>query len=124
MRNPSKTCFMLCEAVAEVSNCTHKEVKKAKNKPGTFGVVVEATMRAFPSPKLTVTRWWLKTTNPNDTTSIYAPAAYTLSAMPELNQLNGVQGYFYIYPNEIYVKRISSDTICKTKTNTACRYRC
>ncbi|KAF2427517.1 FAD-binding domain-containing protein [Tothia fuscella] len=74
---------------------------------GTFGVVVEST--AFPSPKLTMTRWWLKTSSPNDTTSIYDPAAYALSQMPNLNRKNGVQGYFYIYPNEIWIMMLTAD---------------
>ena len=43
---------------------------------GTFGVVVEATMKAFPTPKITMTKWWIKTSNPNDTEGIFKPATY------------------------------------------------
>jgi hypothetical protein len=56
-----------------------------------------------------MTRWWLKTSNSNDTTSIYDPAAYVLSKMPMLNRKNGVQGYFYIYPSEIWVMMLTAE---------------
>ncbi|KAF2404017.1 FAD-binding domain-containing protein [Trichodelitschia bisporula] len=67
---------------------------------GTFGVVIEATMKVFPSSKITIQRWWLKTTSANDTRSIFEPAAYMHSQFPELNA-KGVQGYYYIYPTGI-----------------------
>ena len=57
-------------------------------------------MKAYPTPKLTMARWWLKTSSPNDTKGIFQPAAYIISQLPELNDL-GVQGYFYIYPTSI-----------------------
>jgi hypothetical protein len=56
-----------------------------------------------------MSRWWLKTTNPNDTKSIYEPAAYALSMMPRLNEKRGVQGYFFIYPNEMYLSMLTAD---------------
>jgi hypothetical protein len=56
-----------------------------------------------------MTRWYLKTTDTNDTKSIYEPAAYALSQMPLLNQQYGVQGYFFIYPNEIWGTMLLAD---------------
>lgn len=38
---------------------------------GTFGVVIEATMKAFPTPKVTLTRWWIKTADANNTDAIF-----------------------------------------------------
>ena len=63
---------------------------------GTFGVVVEATVKAFPTPKITVINWWINSTTADNTT-FYEAAAYLLSQFPSINA-KGVQGYFYIYP--------------------------
>ncbi|QDS72645.1 hypothetical protein FKW77_002478 [Venturia effusa] len=68
---------------------------------GTFGVVTEATVKAFPSPKLTITSWYLNTTDFNDQKSIYAPAAYFHSLIPDLVEKNGQSGYYYLFPNAI-----------------------
>jgi len=75
---------------------------------GTFGVVVEATMKAWSTPKITQSRWWIKTTSPNDTISIFEPAAYILSKLPALNA-RGVQGYFFIYPTSMWGEFLTAD---------------
>ena len=67
---------------------------------GTFGVVVQATLKAHPTPLITGTLWWVNTTNSGDTKSVFAPTAYLMGQLPDLNK-KGVQGYFYIYPNAI-----------------------
>jgi len=38
---------------------------------GTFGIVTEATVKAFRSPKMTLTTWFLNTTDFNDKKSMY-----------------------------------------------------
>jgi hypothetical protein len=65
-----------------------------------FGVVVEATMKAYPTPKISMIRWWLKA-SPNDTKAIFDPAAYIMSKLPGLNA-KGVQGFFYVYPTSMW----------------------
>jgi hypothetical protein len=74
---------------------------------GGFGVVVEATMKAFKTPKITMIRWWLKA-NSNDTKAIFAPAAHIMSQMPRLNA-QGSQGYFYIYPTGIWAYFLTTE---------------
>jgi hypothetical protein len=56
-----------------------------------------------------MTRLWLKTIDPNDTKSIYEPAAYALSQLPLLSQQYGIQGYFYLYPSEIWLTMLTAD---------------
>jgi hypothetical protein len=69
--------------------------------PGTFGVVVEATVKVYPTPKILSYNFWMNTTDYEDKKSIYAPAAYMCSQLPRLNEEGGMQGYFYIHPNAI-----------------------
>lgn len=69
--------------------------------PGTFGVVVEATVKVYPTPKILSYAFWMNTTDFEDKKSIYAPAAYMCSQLPRLNEEGGMQGYFYIHPNAI-----------------------
>jgi hypothetical protein len=69
--------------------------------PGTFGVVVEATVKVYPTPKILSYNFWMNTTNYDDKKSIFAPAAYMCSQLPRLNEEGGMQGYFYIHPNAI-----------------------
>lgn len=66
---------------------------------GTFGVVVEATVKAHPSPQVTVANWWINATdseNPGE--GIWDAMAYLHSQFPAINK-QGVQGYYYLYPN-------------------------
>ncbi|RPB05656.1 FAD-binding domain-containing protein [Choiromyces venosus 120613-1] len=66
---------------------------------GAFGVVVEATLKAFPTPKITVANWWINATNTADLGQGFWDAApYPHSQFPDLN-LKSVQGYYYVYPN-------------------------
>lgn len=63
---------------------------------GTFGIVVEATVRAYPTPKITVTNWWINSTD----TGIIAGDGFW-NAMQYLHQqfpqlsAKGAQGYYY-----------------------------
>jgi hypothetical protein len=67
---------------------------------GGYGVVVEATMKAYPTPRISMARWWLKA-NADNTTAIFDPAAYIMSKMPGLNA-KGVQGFFFVYPTSMW----------------------
>jgi len=60
----------------------------------TYGIVTQSTVKAYPSPRMSVIQWWVNSTAP---AGIYAPAAYIHSQFPEL-QAKGVQGYYNIYP--------------------------
>jgi hypothetical protein len=60
----------------------------------TFGIVTQATVRAYPTTKITVTKFTLNSTVPG---GIIDPAAYLHSVMPKLSA-QGVQGYFNIFP--------------------------
>ncbi|KAK2804805.1 hypothetical protein FQN51_001447 [Onygenales sp. PD_10] len=66
---------------------------------GTFGVVVEATIKAHPSPSMNVIQWWINATNGEDPgQGFWDAAAYLHSELPTINE-KGVQGYYYVYPN-------------------------
>jgi hypothetical protein len=69
--------------------------------------VIEATMKAYPSPKITMARWWLSVPK-NNTRAIYEPAAYIMSQMSRLNE-EGIQGYFYIYPTSMWAYFLTAD---------------
>ncbi|KAF1982276.1 FAD-binding domain-containing protein [Aulographum hederae CBS 113979] len=62
----------------------------------TFGIVVEATVKAFPTPKMSVLGWWLNSTS--DELPIYEAGAELLRAFPGLE---GVSGYYNFYPGAI-----------------------
>jgi hypothetical protein len=67
---------------------------------GTWGVVVEATMKAYPSPKTLSYNFWMNTTEYTDRKSIVAPATYIHTQFPRMNR-EGFQGFLYIHPNAI-----------------------
>jgi hypothetical protein len=69
--------------------------------PSTFGIVVEATVKAYPSPKILSYSLWMNTSTYDDTKSIWAPAAYLCSQLPRLNREYGFQGYFNFYKNAL-----------------------
>jgi FAD/FMN-containing dehydrogenase len=69
--------------------------------PSTFGIVVEATVKAYPSPKILSYSLWMNTSTYDDTKSIWAPAAYLCSQLPRLNREYGFQGYFTFYKNAL-----------------------
>ncbi|KAF2433259.1 FAD-binding domain-containing protein [Tothia fuscella] len=68
---------------------------------GVYGVVVEGTFKAYPTPKLLSYNFWMNSTDYDDNKSVFTPAAYMCSQLPKLNQEGGIQGYFYFYPNAI-----------------------
>jgi hypothetical protein len=67
---------------------------------GTFGIVTQATVKVFPSPRVTVSSWWINTTSTADMDAIYEPAAYLHSQLPSLSA-KGVQGYYFVYPHAL-----------------------
>ncbi|KAF1992567.1 FAD-binding domain-containing protein [Aulographum hederae CBS 113979] len=63
----------------------------------TFGVVVESTVQARPSPKISVLNWWMNATNQLIPGNGYWDAvAHMHSALPDLSE-KGVMGYYFIY---------------------------
>jgi hypothetical protein len=69
--------------------------------PSTFGIVVEATIKVYPSPTLLSYGFYLNTSIYDDRKSIWAPAAYLCSQLPRLNREHGFQGYFTFYKNAL-----------------------
>jgi FAD/FMN-containing dehydrogenase len=51
---------------------------------GTFGIVVEATVHAFPTPKITVINWWINSTSETNP-GLFDAAAYLHSQFPSIN---------------------------------------
>jgi hypothetical protein len=68
---------------------------------GTWGVVVEATMKAYPQPKILSYNFWMNTTEYTDRKSIIAPATYLHRQFPKMSREGGLQGYLFIHPNAI-----------------------
>lgn len=62
----------------------------------TFGIVTQATVRAYPSPKFTVTKFTINATTDD---GLFEPMAYIHSVMPELSD-KGVQGYYLVFPKK------------------------
>ena len=68
---------------------------------GTFGIVTEATVKAFPSPKLVISQF--TSTRPTlGLKSIYAPLAYLHTTLPSIVD-SGVSGFYFAFPNAIKV---------------------
>ena len=67
---------------------------------GTFGIVVQATVKTYPSPAISVSSFWLNTTKTSPRGEIYSAAAYLHSQFPTLNS-QGVQGYYFLYSDAI-----------------------
>ncbi|KAF2399612.1 FAD-binding domain-containing protein [Trichodelitschia bisporula] len=63
----------------------------------TFGVVVQATVRAHPSPKMAVTRFTLNATNP---AGVAKATAVLHAAFPDLVKA-GVGGYYNLFPGQL-----------------------
>jgi hypothetical protein len=74
---------------------------------GTFGVVVESTVKAYPSPPMITSQFWINTTDFNDPKSIYPAAAWLHSQFPEFAE-KGLSSFYYIYPNAISLYSINS----------------
>ncbi|KAK3082323.1 hypothetical protein LTS18_004235 [Coniosporium uncinatum] len=67
----------------------------------TFGVVVQATVKAYPSPPISVLGWWANATQQdvngtNVSPGFWDAAAYMHSALPDLNA-QGVMGYYWMF---------------------------
>ncbi|KAF2429945.1 FAD-binding domain-containing protein [Tothia fuscella] len=69
---------------------------------GTFGVVVEATIKAHPSQKVAMTQIWINTTDYNDQSSIYPFAAKFMSEFTAW-QDKGMGAYYWLYPNAMSI---------------------
>ncbi|KAI9167534.1 FAD-linked oxidoreductase ZEB1 [Paramyrothecium foliicola] len=63
---------------------------------GTFGVVLEVVMKAFPSPKTTYMQFGAQFFSPNDADN-WRMLAYLHSEMPRLKE-GGLQGYYTVVP--------------------------
>jgi FAD/FMN-containing dehydrogenase len=72
---------------------------------GTWGVVVEATVKAYPSMAVASSTLWINTTNYNDHKSIYAAAAWFHAQIPGFADA-GLTHYFYIYPNAMIITAV------------------
>lgn len=62
---------------------------------GTFGVVTEAIVKAFPTPKTTLQIFSLSSLNPNVTTEFWDMMGFIHAELPRLKE-GGMQGYYYI----------------------------
>jgi len=67
----------------------------------TFGVVVQATVKAYASPPISVLGWWANATKQDANGTNVSPgfwdaAAYMHSVLPELNE-QGVMGYYWMF---------------------------
>jgi len=69
---------------------------------GTWGVAVEATMKAYPVPTILSYNWFMNTTDYTDRKSIIAPATYLHRQFARMNRDGGFQGYVFIHPNAIH----------------------
>lgn len=69
---------------------------------GTFGIVTEATVKAFPSPKMVISLFYVNTTDINDRKSIFAPLAHLHTTLPSIVD-SGVSGFYFAFPNAIKV---------------------
>jgi hypothetical protein len=67
---------------------------------GTFGIVTEATIKAYPSPSIIVSLFYVNTSDINDHKSIYAPLAYLHTTFPSIVD-SGVSGFYFVFPNAI-----------------------
>jgi hypothetical protein len=76
---------------------------------GTWGVVVEATMKVYPLPKTLSFMFWMNTTDYSDRKSIIAPAAYIHTQFPKMKREGGFSGFFYIHPNAIQGQLIAAN---------------
>ncbi|KAE9986204.1 hypothetical protein EG327_004419 [Venturia inaequalis] len=62
----------------------------------TFGIVTQVTVRAYPSPKFTVTKFNINATTDD---GLFEPMAYIHSVLPDLID-KGVQGYYLVFPKK------------------------
>lgn len=74
---------------------------------GTYGVVVEATVKAYPTPPVVASSFWINTTDFNDRKSVYPAAAWLHSKFPEMAD-KGMSSFYYVYPNGISLYSMNS----------------
>jgi FAD binding domain len=67
----------------------------------TFGVVVEATMKAHPTIPVTVVQWNLNSTTGADSDGIWEAYAELYKHFPDFADNNGMSGYYYHYGTRI-----------------------
>lgn len=72
---------------------------------GTFGIVVQATWKAYPTVPITGFNWYINSTlnvsnNEPGVTPTSAAVKYLLSELPGLHE-KGISGTFYIFPTTI-----------------------
>jgi hypothetical protein len=68
---------------------------------GTFGIVTEVVVKAFPSPKTTVHTFRLAALNPNTTTEFWDMMGFIHAHMVDL-KAGGMQGYYFIVGPPLY----------------------
>lgn len=61
-------------------------------------MVVESTIKAYPSPKVSGSAFFINVTDHNDKKSMYKAAAYIHSQFPEFSD-KGLSSYYYLYPD-------------------------
>jgi hypothetical protein len=73
---------------------------------GAFGVIVEATVKAYPDIPITGYNWWINASDAGVLTSLFGTdsvrkaATYLAAQLPSVNE-KGVSGYFYVTPGDI-----------------------
>jgi FAD/FMN-containing dehydrogenase len=72
---------------------------------GTWGVVVEATVKTYPSSGIASSTFWINATNYNDQKSIYPAVAWLHTKIPEFAD-QGLTNYYYIYPNAFAITSV------------------
>src|ERR1700761_569730 len=65
----------------------------------TFGVVVEATVKAYPTVPITVTGFWINSTERSGD-GLWDAYSYLHTQFPKIVR-DGVSGYYYLYPNAL-----------------------
>lgn len=80
---------------------------------GTFGIVVEATVKAYPNERVTAADFTVSSTGGYYNDGIWDAYSYFLSQMPEIVK-KGVSGYFYFQPNLIRTLMIHPGDIAGT----------
>ena len=68
---------------------------------GTYGVVLEVVVKAFPSPQTTAHIFKFGSLSPNITTEYWDMVAYIHTQLPRLKE-GGMQGYYYMVGPPIY----------------------
>ncbi|KAF2436679.1 FAD-binding domain-containing protein [Tothia fuscella] len=84
----------------------------------TFGVVVEATVKAYPNERITAADFFITTKGSPYSDGLWSAYTYFTSQMPSMVKA-GVSGYFYIQPNSISTLMIHPGDIAGTAKTAA-----